>query len=162
MPPEERQARIKSYGRAYDRLEAALYDFPKEMWTYRPDPDDWTIHEIIVHLADSEVNSYVRCRRLIAEPGSEVLGYDEMRWATALDYHAHNPQDALRLFRMLRACNYELIRGLPEDVWSHTVVHSEDGRITFDDWLLTYERHVPEHIAQMRTIYETWRLESGD
>ncbi len=34
--------------------------------------------------------------------------------------------------------------------------------MTFDDWLHTYERHVPEHIAQMRAIYETWRLEQEE
>ena len=76
MTNQERQEQIESYGRAYDRLVAALRGFPRQMWAYRPEPDDWTIHEIVVHIADSEVNSYVRGRRLIAEPGSEVLGYD--------------------------------------------------------------------------------------
>jgi hypothetical protein len=138
---------------------AALRDFPAEMWTYRPGPEEWTIHEIVVHIADSEANSYVRCRRLIAEPGSEVLGYDEMGWATRLDYHAQDPQVALELFRQLRGSTYVLIRDLPDEVWANAVYHSESGRMTFDDWLHTYERHVPEHIAQMRAIYETWRLE---
>lgn len=162
MLVEERQKRIESYGRAYDRLTAALHDFPREMWAYRPEPDDWTIHEILVHIADSEANSYVRCRRLIAEPGSEVLGYDEAGWARRLDYHGQAPQVALELFRHLRHSTYLLIRSLPESVWSHTVIHSESGRMTFDDWLHTYERHVPEHIAQMRAIYETWRLEQQE
>ena len=66
------------------------------------------------------------------------------------------------LFRALRHSTYVLIRDLPDEVWSHTVVHSESGRMTFDDWLHTYERHVPEHIAQMRAIYETWRLEQEE
>jgi hypothetical protein len=162
MTPDERRERIESYGRAYNRLEAVLGDFPKRMWTYRPGPDEWTIHEIIIHLADSEVNSYVRCRRLLAEPGSEVLGYDEKGWATALDYHAQSPQGALQLFQALRRSSYELIRRLPEQVWSNWVTHSESGRMTFDEWLLTYERHVPAHIAQMRAVYETWRLEQDE
>ncbi|CUS05859.1 conserved protein of unknown function [Candidatus Promineifilum breve] len=154
-----RQAKIESYGQAHGRLENALRAFPPGMWTYRPDASDWTIHEIIIHIADSEVNSYVRCRRLIAEPGSEVLGYDEAGWARRLDYHRQDTAMALELFRLLRRGSYELIRDLPDGVWAHTVVHSDSGRMTFDDWLDTYERHVPEHIAQMRAIYETWRLE---
>ena len=158
----ERQEQIESYGRATDRLMAALRGFPRQMWAYRPEPDDWTIHEIVVHIADSEVNSYVRGRRLIAEPGSEVLGYDEAGWAKRLDYHAQDPQAAQELFRHLRHSTWLLIRDLPEAVGSHTVVHSESGRMTFDDWLHTYERHVPEHIAQMRAIYETWRLEQSE
>ena len=162
MTNQERQEQIESYGRAYDRLVAALRGFPRQMWAYRPEPDDWTIHEIVVHIADSEVNSYVRGRRLIAEPGSEVLGYDEAGWAKRLDYHAQDPQAALEPFRHLRHSTWLPIRDLPEAVWSHTVVHSESGRMTFDDWLHTYERHVPEHIAQMRAIYETWRLEQSE
>ena len=35
-------------------------------------PDRWSIHEIILHLADSEATCYVRCRHFIAEPGSSV------------------------------------------------------------------------------------------
>ena len=159
---DERQRRIESYGRATDRLIAVLDGFPREMWAYRPEPDDWTIHEIVVHIADSEANSYIRARRLIAEPGSEVLGYDEAGWAKRLDYHAQNPDVALESFRALRHSTYQLIRDLPDEVWAHTVVHSESGRMTFDDWLHTYERHVPEHIAQMRAIYETWRLEQEE
>lgn len=158
----DRQAKIESYGRAADRLEAALVEFPRAMWTYRPDEHDWTIHEIVVHIADSEANSYVRCRRLIAEPGSEVMGYDEAGWARALDYHAQDSAVALTLFRALRRASYELIRDLPEAAWSNTVVHSESGRMTFDEWLDIYERHVLEHIAQMRAIYHTWRLEQHE
>lgn len=162
MVPADRQSKIESYGRAHQRLISALRDFPREMWAYRPDDNDWTIHEILVHIADSEANSYVRCRRLIAEPGSEVLGYDEAGWARRLRYHDQSADVALELFAALRRSTYELIRDLPKDVWSNTVIHSESGRMTFDEWLDTYERHVPEHIAQMRAVYETWRLEQTE
>ena len=99
MTPEERNKRIESYGTAYQRLVAALERFPAEMWQFRPAPDHWTIHEIIIHIADSEANSYVRCRRFLAEPGSTVLGYDESKWAVALRYHDQSTNDALELFR---------------------------------------------------------------
>ena len=26
-----------------------------------------------------------------------------------------------------------------------------------DDWLDVYDRHVPEHLAQMERIYEEWK-----
>jgi hypothetical protein len=28
--------------------------------------------------------------------------------------------------------------------------------MTLDDWLDTYERHVPEHLEQMQANYEDW------
>jgi hypothetical protein len=157
MTNAERAVKIASYGAAYDKLIAALPQFPREMWQYRATTDSWTIHEIIVHIADSEANSYVRCRRFIAEPGSPVLGYDELTWAQRLNYHAQNPEVALELFKLLRAASYELIKTLPEDTWKNTIVHSENGVMTLDDWLDIYDRHVPDHIAQMQAVYAVWQ-----
>jgi hypothetical protein len=157
MTPEERKQKIETYGTAHQLLTTAILRFPQEMWKFRPAPDRWTIHEIIIHIADSEVNSYVRCRRLIAEPGSTVLGYNEETWARDLNYHDQSPTEALELFKWLRRKSYTLIRGQPAAVWAHTVNHTENGPMTLDDWLDTYERHVPEHIAQMEAVYADWK-----
>lgn len=156
MASPTRQTLIDSYGQAPAELAAALAALPRAMWQYRPAPDQWTIHETIVHITDSEVNSYVRCRRLIAEPGSPVLGYDEAGWARALDYHAQDPEAALALFGALRQASYLLIRALPEAAWANTIHHSENGEMTFDAWLEVYERHVRDHVAQMRGVHAAW------
>ena len=47
----------------------------------KSDSDGWTPRQIIHHLADSEAQSYARLRRLIAEPGSIIQGYNENKWA---------------------------------------------------------------------------------
>ena len=156
MTDSKRQAKIDSYGKAYDLLIEALERFPREMWQYRPDEDQWSIHEIVVHIADSEANSYVRCRRFLAEPGETLMAYDEMRWGRELDYLDQNPEDALALFRWLRKLSYDLIKTVPQEVWSRECYHPEDGMITMDDWLDTYQRHIPDHISQMESIHQSW------
>lgn len=160
MTPKERNQKIESYGLAYQRLVAALKRFPREMWQFRPAPDRWTIHEIIVHITDSEANSYIRCRRFVAEPGGTVLGYDESGWARALHYHDQSTDDALALFKWLRHASYTLVRNLSEAVWANMVNHTENGVMTMDDWLDTYERHIPEHITQMQAVYDDWLSQS--
>lgn len=159
MSPAERTLKIESYGRAYERLVAALERYPRSMWQWRPAPDRWTIHEIVVHIADSEANSYIRCRRFLAEPGSQVLGYDENAWARELRYHEQDPDAAVELFRWLRRQSHALIQNLPDSAWSSTVYHSENGLTVMDDWLITYDRHVLDHIAQMDAVYEDWKRE---
>ncbi len=156
MTTSNRCDKIEAYGAAYDLLTAAIKQFPREMWQYRPAPDRWTIHEIIVHITDSEANSYIRCRRLLAEPGSAVLGYDEASWAVALHYHDQSVEDALELFKWLRRTSYLLIKDAPDAVWTHTIIHSESGVMTADEWLDTYARHVRDHIAQMQVVYADW------
>ena len=152
-----RQQKIQLYGQAASLLTAALERFPREMCQYRSPVDDWTIHEIVIHITDSEANSYVRCRRFIAEPGQPLLAYDENQWARALDYHALDVDTAVLLFKWLRQSSFELIQTVPDIVWQNGAYHPESGQISFDDWLGTYSRHIPEHIAQMERIYEAWK-----
>ena len=151
-----RAEKIESYGRAHAELVTALREFPREMWQWRASPETWTIHEIVCHIADSEANSYVRARRFIAEPGSQVLGYDETKWARALCYHEQSADDAVELFRALRGNTAKLIRDLPEAAWANRVHHSESGPMTMDDWLDIYERHVRDHVEQMRGVHAAW------
>ncbi|MDX1939949.1 MAG: GNAT family N-acetyltransferase [Saprospiraceae bacterium] len=155
MDKAERERLVESYGKAYDKIVATLAEYPRDMWQWRPAADKWTIHENIVHLADSEANSYIRSRRFIAEPGSLVLGYDQEVWTKKLDYHQQSVEDALELFRLLRKKSYDLIKNLPDEVWKNTVEHSENGTMTFEDWLRVYENHT--HIGSMRRVFEAWK-----
>lgn len=160
MTVPERNALVESYGKAYMVLLEALKEFPMQMWQWKPAPDKWSIHEIIVHIADSEANSFVRCRRFIAEPGSGVYGYDENKWATALNYHAQSTDDALLLFSLLRKASYELIKTVDEETWQNaTVIHSDNGVMTFEQWLKVYEEHVPVHISQMQRNLQAWKAQ---
>ena len=157
MTTTERNDLIQSYGHAYTILTDALRKYPKEMWQWRPAPEKWSIHEVIIHIADSEANSYIRCRRFIAEPGSGVYGYDENKWARAMDYHHQSTDEALDLFRVLRDTTYKLIKRVPDEVWlSATVQHSENGTMSFEQWLKVYEEHIPVHIRQMDRNYRAW------
>jgi hypothetical protein len=161
MDATTRQEKLDRYGSAHELLQQALRRFTKEMWHFRPSPQDWTIHEIVLHIADSEANSYVRCRRGIAEPGSTVLGYDEVTWAKALHYHDQSTEDAVELFRWLRGNTYKLIRALPESTWANTMNHTENGLMTMDDWLDTYARHVSDHVDQMARVYAVWQQQQA-
>jgi len=157
MTSQERAGKIESYGKAHALLADALKEFPREMWQFRDEHGCWSIHEHIVHITDSEANSYIRCRRIIAEQGEPLMAYDENQWAAALDYHSQSTEDALALFEWLRHKSYTLIRSLPEPVWAYSSFHPENGETTLEDWLDTYERHVPEHLEYMRQNVEAWR-----
>jgi hypothetical protein len=160
MTPEERGRKIESYGLGYEQLTSALENFPKEMWTFRDEHGCWSIHEHLIHIADSEANSYIRCRRLVAEPGLSLMAYDENRWAEALLYHDQDASDTLELFKWLRHKTFSLVKTLPDSTWSQAAHHPENGDMTLDDWLEVYESHVPEHVQSMQENYAAW-LNSG-
>lgn len=162
MTTEERTRKIEHYSDAYNILTNALGHCPREMWRYKPSDSDWSIHEMVVHIADSEANSFVRCRIALAEPGKKVMAYDEVLWAKALRYHDQSTDDALDLFRALRRNTYKLISALPEHAWANTIDHPENGIMTLDDWLDVYARHISDHVAQMQANYEAWQQREKD
>ena len=156
MTPEQRALKIESYGSGYEKLSVALENFPREMWTFRDEHGCWSIHEHLIHITDSEVNSYIRCRSLIAEPGESLMAYDENRWSEALLYHDQDIHDSVELFKWLRRKTFTLIKALPESTWAHTAYHPDNGDMTLDDWLDVYESHVPEHVRSMQENYDAW------
>ena len=156
MTAQSRSEKIAAYGSAYETLVAGLEDFPKEMWHFRDEHGCWSIHEHLVHITDSEVNSYIRCRRLIAEPGEPLMAYDENAWASGLRYTDRSAGGALDLFRILRQQTYDLIKTAPELTWANACYHPENGDMTLDDWLDVYAVHISEHLEYMRENYHAW------
>jgi uncharacterized damage-inducible protein DinB len=157
MAESTRTEKIEQYAQGYDKLASALKQYPERMWTFKPASDEWSIHEIVVHIADAEVNGYVRVRRLIAEPGGTIVGYDQEAWMQSLGYHQQSTHNALELIRLLRSMTAHVLRGLPDEVWSHTVTHTEAGTYTFDTWLDVYVNHVELHLDQLKQVYEAWK-----
>jgi DinB superfamily len=157
MKQDLRRQKLESFGRAPALLSAAVRQFPKKMWIYKPANDRWSIHEIIMHLADSEASAYVRCRAYIAEPAvSPAAKFSASRWAGSLGYFHQSTREALEIIRRLRKMTYQLLIAVPEEVWDSTITHPRDGAISLDRWVDLQERHIPHHIEQMRQNYEAW------
>jgi len=162
MDKQERDEKIELYGRGFGMLVEVLKDIPREMWQFKPEPKEWSIHEVIIHLADSESNASLRARMLIVEPGGTLMAYDQDKWAIELNYHDQDLQDALEVTRLARKTTYELLRRQPDEVFDHIVIHPEyDEPYTFDDWLDIYSAHIPGHIEQIMNNYKIWRDQQG-
>ncbi|MDE3007962.1 MAG: DinB family protein [Acidobacteriota bacterium] len=113
----------------------------------------WSARQIIHHLADSETQSYLRLRRLIAEPtGSLIQGYDEGAWASnhTLGYEQLPVEHAMDVFRAVRRATLDVLRRLQERDLARYGEHSESGRYTLDLWLHIYTAHPRDHAEQLR------------
>jgi hypothetical protein len=158
MKKEERLEKLEQYRQGYGLLGAALTEVPREAWDFRPTPADWSVHEIIVHMSDSESMAALRARKLIVEPGSTLMAYDEPKWAAALKYEKQDTDDALQVIKLARQTTYNLLRSLPDEVFKHSVHHPEyEEPYTFDQWLNIYSTHIHEHIEQIRNNLKLWQ-----
>ena len=153
---DEIRRELELFGFGPSVLQAALRQFPKKMWCYQPRADRWSIHHIVIHLADSEASAYIRCRRFIAEPGSPILQFDGQRWAQSLGYFNQSAREALDIIFHLRKATYKLLCVIPDHIWDNSVNHHRVGQITLKKWMMIHERHIPHHIEQMQDNYRAW------
>ena len=158
MNQNERNEKIEEYGRGFDLLAAALAIVPREAWEFKSAPSEWSIHEVIIHMADSESIGVLRLRKMIAEPGSTLMTYEEAKWADALNYQNQDADDALQIFKLTRQTAYRLLKTLPDQAFLQSAVHPEYSEpYSFEHWLNVYIDHVGEHIEQLQKIYQTWK-----
>jgi hypothetical protein len=118
----------------------------------RSDAEGWTPRQVIHHLADSEAQSYARLRRLIAEPGTTIQGYDEGKWAanSTLGYSEADVTAAIAVFTAVRNASHQLILRLSEGELENSGTHSESGEYSVRTWLDTYTNHPKDHAQQIR------------
>jgi hypothetical protein len=158
MNKQERNEKLELYGHGYDLLIAALAEVPKEAWKFKPALTEWSVHEIIIHLADSESNAALRARKLIVEPGGVLMGYDQDKWGDELNYHDQSYEDALEMVRLVRKTTYELLKKQPDKVFTHSVKHPEYKEpYTFEMWINLYSGHIPAHIKQIENNVRLWK-----
>jgi hypothetical protein len=154
MTHEERQALVTQYKAGYDEVARSLEGFPDEKLSAHPLPAKWSAREIVQHLADSEMTSAIRLRRLLTEEGARIQGYDQDDYATRLRYNDRDIAPALDALRGARSTTAQLLDSLSDDEWAREGTHSESGRYTVEDWLRIYAAHAHNHAAQIRRLRE--------
>ena len=115
-------------------------------------PDGWSARQVTHHMADSETQSYVRLRRLLAEPaGSVIQGYDEGAWAEcpSLGYQVLPIEHSLAVIAAVRASSHLVLQQLTDENLTQYGTHTESGLYTLADWVDIYTRHPREHGEQL-------------
>ena len=148
-------ALLAKYSSGYDLLKSQLKLVPERAIYYKPSPNQWSIAEIIVHLADSEAHGFVRAKKIIAESGGRVGIYNQQIWAEQLYYDKMEYRDALELIRIVRKNLHRVLSLIPDVTWYNYIYHPESGKITLLDWIHLYTDHIDIHIQQIhRNLYE--------
>lgn len=124
-----------------EQLDAPATDDPTNGWTAR---------QIVHHLADSEMTSAIRLRRLLAEDDPAIAAYDENAFARRLHYDDRPIDASLDAMAAARATSASILERLTDDQWERAGTHEESGRYAVDDWLRIYAAHGEDHAEQIR------------
>jgi len=149
MDHEQRKKLVAEYRNGYAAVAEALLKITPNELDARPSPGRWSVREIIHHLADSEMTSAIRLRRLLAEDRPVIQGYDQDEFSRRLHYDRPH-ETSLELFKYVRLSTAELLDRLDEADWVREGTHTESGRYTVETWLNIYAEHAHRHARQIR------------
>lgn len=148
MDAQRRQALLQRYREGYAAVHAAL-DSISQSELDRPSPDGWTARQVAHHLADSEMTSAIRLRRLLAEDNPLIQGYDEEEFARRLFYDERPIDPSLEALKASRETTADIVSRLSEEQWKRAGTHSESGPYSVETWLEIYAAHAHDHAAQI-------------
>ena len=151
MTSNERQRLIARYTAGYQKVVDALRGIGADELDFRPAPDEWSVREIVHHLADSETNSYVRLRRMLVDDGTDIQVYDQERWAVEPRLGYDGPIELpLAVLEAVRASSAALLRGLDDTDFARAGHHVEHDTYSVQLWLEIYADHAHDHADQIR------------
>ena len=149
MTAEERDDLIRRYRDGYRVVTEALQGVTDDELDASAEGGEWTPRQIVHHLADSEMMSAIRIRRLLAESHPVIHGYDEKAFAQRLTSD-REIEPSLQAMRWARETCSQLLDRMTDADWSIVGTHTESGPYGAEDWLRIYAAHAHDHADQIR------------
>lgn len=150
----DRESAIAVIAAAPAEYKAAVKGWTEEQLDTPYRPDGWTVRQLLHHVPESHMNSFIRFKLALTESEPTIKPYDEDAWAKLPDATS-GPVDApLRLLESLHECWVRLLRTLTEEQWQRQFQHPESGALRLDVNLLIYAWHCRHHLAHITGLRE--------
>jgi hypothetical protein len=137
-------------------LRAAVAGLTREQLATPYRPGGWTVHQLIHHIPDSHLNSFVRFKLALTEDNPTIKPYDEARWAELADYTG-NHEASLTLLESLHERWVRLLRSMSDTDFQKQFRHPELGPVRLDQNLGLYSWHGRHHVAHITRLRDRMR-----
>jgi uncharacterized damage-inducible protein DinB len=153
LSPEARREWIDIIAAAPARMRAAVEGLSAEQLDTPYRPDGWTVRQVVHHLADSHMHSYIRYRLALTEENPTIKPYDQEKWAELPDARCGPVETSLELLESMHGRWVALLESMSGADFERTFFHPERGQVRLDATLALYAwhcRHHEAHITGMR------------
>lgn len=130
---------------AVDGLDDSQLDTP-----YRP--GGWTVRQVVHHVPESHMNSYIRFKWALTEDEPLIKVYDEVKWAELDDGRAAPIEPSLRLLDALHGRWVIALRAISTEQWKRGLRHPELGAGRLDRIVGMYAWHGQHHVAHITAL----------
>jgi uncharacterized damage-inducible protein DinB len=152
--PEQRTAAIDDIAAVPKTIRSAVEDL-SDVQLDRPYRDGgWTIRQVVHHVPDSHMNSYIRFKLALTEHEPTIKPYDEAVWANLIDAKTAPIEPSLNLLEGLHYRWVLLLRSLSDADVKRKFNHPEIGTVTVDQYISMYAWHGKHHAAHITSLRE--------
>src|SRR4051812_45708215 len=115
-------------------------------------PEGWTVRQVVHHVPDSHMNSYVRFRLALTEDEPVIKPYHEDRWAKLNDARSAPVELSLDLLESLHHRWTLLLNDLGKEDLARAFRHPEMGLVTLEKNIALYAWHGRHHVAHITSL----------
>lgn len=113
-------------------------------------PEGWTLRQVIHHVPDSHVNSYIRFKWTLTEDTPKIKAYNEVAWAELSDYKTLPVNTSLDFLEILHARWVPVLKSLSDEDLQKTFIHPEHGKeVPLDVNIALYAWHGEHHLGHL-------------
>jgi len=145
---------IAQIAEAPERLRAAVKGLTAEQLDTHYRPAGWTVRQVVHHVPDSHLNSYVRFKLALTEDQPAIKTYEQGLWANLADSKTTPVETSLVLLEALHARWVNLLRSMTAADFARTLNHPEHGPVSLDYMLALYAWHGRHHVAHITSLRE--------
>lgn len=126
-----------------------MTQIPADAWDRRPDPERFTLREVVAHLADWERVWQERVETALTADPAVFPDRDPGQLALDGDYASADPETSVRQFQERRAELVRQFRELSSEDWQRSGKHPIRGILTIEDLAVTALGHDGYHLNQV-------------
>jgi hypothetical protein len=150
----ERQKLIAEIEETPSKLRDAVRGLSEQQLNTPYRPGGWTIRQVVHHLPDSHLNSYIRFKLALTEDQPTIKPYSQEKWAELHDYKNTPVEISLSLLEMLHTRWVILLRSMKESDFKKGFNHPEQGIVSLERTLNLYAWHGKHHVAHITSLRE--------
>jgi hypothetical protein len=150
--PEQRRAWIAEIAEAPGRLQAAVAGLTQLQLDTPYRPGGWTARQVVHHVPESHLHSYVRFKLALTEDGPVIKAYDQARWAETPEVSTTPVEVSLALLDSLHQRWVRLLELMTEAEFGRSFRHPEMGLVRLDRNLALYAWHGKHHVAHITSL----------
>ena len=154
LTPEQKDQCLDDIEQTPARLRASLRSLTDQQLDTPYREGGWTVRQVVHHVPDSHMNSYIRFKLALTEDDPIIKPYMEDRWAELPEARQAPVELSLALLDSLHRRWMLLLRNLTGADWQRTFRHPKLGPMTLEKNLALYAWHGRHHVAHITSLRE--------